>query len=397
VFVLPVKPAAAKAPPRPPRRVPLSARPSGASGKSAGALPELSELLEWTMEQRGSDVHIKVGSPPHVRIDGHLRAAPFPPVTAAATLKIADAILSPGKAADFEANAEVELAHSVPGVGRFRVHVFRQRGSVGLVFRRVPAGIPSFESLGLPAIVRRLADEERGLILVTGPTGAGKTTTVASMIDHINETRQVSIITIEDPVEVLHSDKQAIVSQREVGADTSDYATAMARVTRQDPDVIFIGELHDADTVRSALTAAENGHLVISTMRTTSAAETVTRVVDFFPPFQQRQAQLSLAAALRGVVSQRLLERADGKGRVPAVEVLVGTNRVFDRIADPDSVSETFDELIAEGEYHGMQTFDQSLLFLYQAGLISLRDAMSAAVHLDEFRIALKAAGFEPD
>ncbi|HZQ83615.1 MAG TPA: PilT/PilU family type 4a pilus ATPase, partial [Acidimicrobiales bacterium] len=291
----------------------------------------------------------------------------------------------------------VDFAHSVPGLGRFRVRAYRQRGSVGLVFRRVPPGIPSFETLGLPAVVRRMAEEDRGLLLVTGPTGSGKTSTVASMIDHINESRQCNIVTIEDPIEVLHVDKQAIVSQREVGTDTHDYAQAMSRVTGHDPDVIMVGELRDPDTVWAALTAAENGHLVISTMRTTNVTETLARIVDFFPPFQQRQARMTLASALRGVVSQRLLERADGRGRVPAVEVLVSTNRVFDRIADPDAPGDTLEEIIAEGEYHGMQTFDQGLLHLYAAGLISLRDALAAATHIDEFRIALKAAGFSAD
>ena len=310
------------------------------------------------MEQRGSDVHIKVGSVPHVRVDGHLRPSPSV-VTAAVTAKMAEAILSPAKAADFEANSEVDFAHSVPGVGRFRVHVPPAR----LRRSRVPSragGHPVVRVAG--AAGDRAPAGRRGAWsdLVTGPTGAGKTTTVASMIDHINETRQCSIVTIEDPIEVLHGDKKAIVSQREVGTDTHDYALAMSRVTRHDPDVIFVGELRDADTVWAALGAAENGHLVISTMRTSSAAETVARVADFFPPFQQRQARLTLAAALRGVVSQRLLERADGKGRVPAVEVLVATNRVFDRIAEPDTRGESIDELIAEGEYHGMQSFDQS-------------------------------------
>jgi len=393
VFVLPAKPTSAPA--RPARREPLRARPAASS--AAEGVPELAQLLEWTMEQGGSDLHVKVGSVPHVRIDGHLKPSPFPAVTAIVTERILAAIMPSDRGEDFDAAHEVDFAHSVPGLGRFRVHAYRQRGSVGLVFRRVPPGIPSFETLGLPAVVRRMAEEERGLLLVTGPTGAGKTSTVASMLDHINESRQCSILTIEDPIEVLHVDKQAIVSQREVGTDTHDYALAMERVTRHDPDVIMVGELRDAATMWAALTAAENGHLVISTMRTTSVVETLARVVDFFPPFQQRQARTTLASALRGVVSQRLLERADGKGRVPAVEVLVSTNRVFDRIIDPDGRGDSIEEIIAEGEYHGMQTFDQSLLHLYSAGLVSLRDALSAATHIDEFRIALKAAGFSAD
>src|SRR5581483_9521663 len=289
VFVLPAKPTSA--PSRPPRREPLKARPTAASTKTGAASPELTELLEWTMEQGGSDLHVKVGSVPHVRVDGRLKPPPFPAVTSAVTERVVAAIMPSDRGTDFEDAHEVDFAHSVPGLGRFSVHAYRQRGSVGLVFRRVPPGIPGFETLGLPAVVRRMAEEERGLLLVTGPTGAGKTTTVASMIDHINETRQCSILTIEDPIEVLHVDKQAIVSQREVGTDTHDYALAMSRVTRHDPDVIMVGELRDPDTVWSALTAAENGHLVISTMRTTNVTETLARIVDFFPTFQQRQAR----------------------------------------------------------------------------------------------------------
>jgi twitching motility protein PilT len=394
VFVLPAKPT--NAPARPARREPLRARPASSRTANDG-VPELTQLLEWTMEQRGSDLHVKVGSVPHVRVDGHLKPSPFPAVTSIVTERMLAAIMPADRGEDFDEAHEIDFAHSVPGLGRFRVHAYRQRGSVGLVFRRVPPGIPSFETLGLPTVVRRMAEEERGLLLVTGPTGAGKTTTVAAMLDHINESRQCSILTIEDPIEVLHVDKQAIVSQREVGTDTHDYALAMERVTRHDPDVIMVGELRDPATVWAALTAAENGHLVISTMRTTSVVETLARIVDFFPPFQQRQARTTLASALRGVVSQRLLERADGKGRVPAVEVLVSTNRVFDRIIDPDGPGDSIEEIIAEGEYHGMQTFDQGLLHLYAAGLVSLRDALSAATHIDEFRIALKAAGFSAD
>src|SRR5947208_9228146 len=231
-------------------------------------------------------------------------------------------------------HSEADFAHSVSGLGRFRVNVFRQRGSVGLVFRRVLPGIPSFETLGLPSVVRRLAEEPRGMVLVTGPTGSGKTTTIAAMIDHINETKGVNVVTIEDPIEVLHADKKAIINQREIGTDTNDYATAMRRVLRQDPDAIFIGEMRDPETVWAALAAAETGHLVLSTLHTTNATETVNRIVDFFPPFQQKQVRLTLASSLRGVISQRLLERADGSGRIPATHVLVTTAPISARIVD---------------------------------------------------------------
>src|SRR5688500_10078544 len=304
-------------------------------------------------------------------------------------------ILPKERADEFLATCESDFAYSVSGLGRFRVNVFRQRGSVGLVFRRVLPGTPSFESLGLPSVVRRLAEEPRGLVLVTGPTGAGKTTTIASMIDHINETRPVNIVTIEDPIEVLHTDKKALINQRELGSDTRDYQSAMKRVLRQDPDVIFIGEMRDPETVWAALSTAETGHLVLSTLHTTNATETINRIVDFFPPFQQKQVRLTLASSLVGVVSQRLLERADGKGRVPATEVLVSTGRIFDRIVDPEQGQESIEEIIADGEYYGMQTFDQSLFALYKNGLVGLRDAMAAASHPHDFRIALQQAGLD--
>jgi twitching motility protein PilT len=233
------------------------------------------------------------------------------------------------------------------------------------------------------------------MILVTGPTGSGKTTTIAAMIDHINETRAVNIVTVEDPIEVLHTDKKAIINQREIGTDTADYASAMKRVLRQDPDVIFIGEMRDPETVWAALSAAETGHLVLSTLHTTNATETVNRIVDFFPPFQQKQVRLTLASSLVGVASQRLLERADGKGRVPATETLVMTGRIFDRIVDPEQGQESIEDIIADGEYYGMQTFDQSLFALYKNGLVGLRDAMAAASHPHDFRIALQSAGLD--
>src|SRR2546423_2541614 len=353
---------------------------------------DLNDLLRYVMEQRASDLHIKVGSAPFVRIDGHLQATPSGIVNAADTERMAFAIMPKERADEFMTHSEADFAHSVAGMGRFRVNVFRQRGSVGLVFRRVLPGTLSFEALGLPPVVRRLAEEPRGMILVTGPTGSGKTTTIAAMIDHINESRAVNVVTIEDPIEVLHPDKKSIVNQREIGTDTLDYPAAMKRVLRQDPDVIFIGEMRDPETVWAALSAAETGHMVLSTLHTTNATETVNRIVDFFPPFQQKQVRLTLASSLRGVIGQRLLERADGKGRVPSVEVMVMTGRVFDRIVDPES-NESIEDVIADGEDYGMQTFDQSLFGLYQNGLVTLRDAMATASHPHDFRIALQQAG----
>jgi twitching motility protein PilT len=358
---------------------------------------DLDELLRYTVEHSGSDLHVKVGSAPHVRVDGQLLMSPFDTVTPADAERMAYAVLPRDRADEFEATSEADFAHTVAGLGRFRVNVFRQRGSVGLVFRRVLPGIPSFDALGLPTVVRRLAEEQRGMVLVTGPTGSGKTTTISAIIDHINCTRSCNVVTVEDPIEVLHTDKRALVNQREIGTDTKDYATAMRRVLRQDPDVIFIGEMRDPETVWAALAAAETGHLVLSTLHTTNAVETVNRVVDFFPPFQQKQVRLSLASSLKGVVSQRLLERSDREGRVPSVEVLVMTGRIFDRIVDPDAGgNDSIEEIIADGEYYGMQTFDQSLFSLFKAGAVDLRSAMAAASNPHDLRISLQQAGLLP-
>jgi twitching motility protein PilT len=263
-----------------------------------------------------------------------------------------------------------------------------------MVLRRVQASVPSLKEMGMPAVVSKLADEARGLVLVTGPTGSGKTTTLAGMVDHINATRAVNIMTIEDPIEVLHRNKMAMVAQREIGTDTRDYLQAMRRVLRQDPDVILIGEMRDSETVAAALSAAETGHLVLSTLHTVNATETINRIIDFFPPFQHHQIRLTLAACLKGVVSQRLLERGDGKGRVPAVEVMVVTGRIADRIVDPDSgQGETIEEMIADGEWYGMRTFDQSLFALYREGLVSLPQAMTAASKPHDFKLMLEKAG----
>jgi twitching motility protein PilT len=249
-------------------------------------------------------------------------------------------------------------------------------------------GIPSMEDLGLPPVIRRLSEERRGLVLVTGPTGSGKTTTLAAMIDHINDTEARHIVTIEDPIEVLHPDKKSIINQREVGADTTDFLGALKRALRQDPDVILIGEMRDPETVWAALSAAETGHLVFSTLHTMGAVETITRIIDFFPPFQQQQVRMSVATSLKGVISQRLLERADHDGRVPAMEVMVSTGRVFDKIADASQTHE-LDEIIADGEFYGMQTFDQSLLHLYEQGVVNRRDALATATNTHDLRLKM--------
>jgi len=358
---------------------------------------DLPAVLRYVVEQGASDLHIKVGSPPRVRINGELRMAPFPAVGPEECQELTDIILPPERLDEFKTTGEADFSLSVSGLGRFRCNAFRQRGTPGLVLRRVLPSALSATDLGLPPVVTRLAEEHRGLVLVTGPTGSGKTTTLAAMVDHINTNRAANIITIEDPIEVLHRDKMSIVSQREIGTDTTSWAQAMRRVLRQDPDVIVIGEMRDADTISAALAAGETGHLVLSSLHTTNATETINRIVDFFPPFQQRQVRISLASVLRGVISQRLVPRADGIGRVAAVEAMVNTGRIADRILDPGSGSgESIEDVIAEGEYHGMITFDQSLFNLFKAGEISLRAALQAATNPHDFRVALQTAGLLP-
>jgi len=291
----------------------------------------------------------------------------------------------------FKERGEVDFAYSVANVGRFRANVFRQRGSVSMVLRKLRFGGPSFDEIGLPDVVRTLADEHRGLILVTGPTGSGKTTTLAAMIGYLNATKPVHIVTVEDPIEVLHKDEVASINQREIGQDTNDFLSALRAALRQDPDVILIGEMRDTETVRAALQAAETGHLVMSTLHTQDATETVNRVIDFFPPHQQKQIRLSLAGTLRGIICQRLVPSVDG-GRIPALEILVNTGRVAERIADDEKTSE-IEEVVAEGGYYGMMTFDQALLHLIQEGRVSVEDAMQAVSSVHDFELALQQAG----
>ena len=358
-----------------------------------GQGPSFDELIAKAIAAKASDLHLKAGSPPCIRVDGQLHVlGEYPSLTAEDTERLAQAIVPPRRRQEFEQLNEADFAYTWPDGTRFRVNAFRQRGAAGVVLRRVIAHAPQFAELSLPPAVQRLADEQRGLVLVTGPTGAGKTTTLAAMIDHINRTRRCNIVTIEDPIEVLHQDKLSLINQREIGNDTEDYHSALRRVLRQDPDVIFIGEVRDRDAAWAGLAAAETGHLVLSTLHTRDATETINRFIDLFPQEQQRHIRVTLASSLRGVVSQRLLERADGKGRVPAVEVLINTGRVFDRIMDP-AQTHLIPQVIVEGEYYGMQTFDQSLFQLYKNGMVSLRDALAAASDPHDFRILLSQAG----
>jgi twitching motility protein PilT len=349
-------------------------------------------FLRSLVELAGSDLHCKVGSPPRLRMDGRLRRLEAPALTSEDTRNMADEVLRADLRQEFDAANEVDFAYSVPGLGRFRVNAFRARGAVGLVFRRVTIGAVPLEDLKLPDVVGRLALEHRGLVLVTGPTGSGKTTTLASMVDLINRTREVHIVTVEDPIEVLHEDKAGMVNQREVRVDTGDYAVALRAALRQDPDVILVGEMRDFETVKAAIAAAETGHFVLSTLHTTDAQETITRVIDFFPPHEQKQVRLSLAGALRGIICQRLVDRADGKGRIPVAEVCVNTGRVADAIVD-ETHAVAISDLIAEGAYYGMQTFDQHLLTLVRDGVVGMDDAMSAATRPHDLAVELRRIG----
>ncbi len=350
---------------------------------------DVNGLLRHMVEVGASDLHLKAGNVPFVRIDGELRPTTFPPLSAYETAQAAEALMSDHKRREFTQTNEADLGHTMAGVGRFRVNVFRQRGVVGLAIRRVRSEVPTVAELLLPPVIEELSNAPRGLILMTGPTGTGKTTTIASMIGHINRTRRAHIVTIEDPIEVVHDDDRAIIQQREIGLDTESYAAALRHVVRQDPDVIFVGEIRDPESALSAIQAAETGHLVISTMHTIDSTETINRLLDLFPASHQREVRTSFAGALRGIVSQRLVPRADGKGRVPVVEVLVATGRIYDRIISPEATGELRD-IIAEGAYYGMQTFDQALVKLVQEGLVSEEDAKIASSNPHDFALALE-------
>ncbi len=349
-------------------------------------------FLRALVELRGSDLHIKVGSPARVRIDGRLRKLQGDMMTPEDTQTIADEVMREDLRETFRRTSEADFAYSLAGVGRFRVNAFRSRGSVGLVFRRVSVGAIPLEDLGVPPVISQLALEPRGLVLVTGPTGSGKTTTLAGMVDHINSNRECHVVTIEDPIEVLHRDALSMINQREVRLDTADFSIALRAAMRQDPDVILVGEMRDAETVKAALAAAETGHFVMSTLHTTNAQETIARIIDFFPPHEQKQVRLSLAGSLRGIVCQRLVNRADGQGRCLAMEVCVNTGRVAAAISDPDKTN-TLTELIQEGAFYGMHTFDQHLTTLIRDGVVTLDDAMGAATSPHDLTVELRRLG----
>jgi twitching motility protein PilT len=355
----------------------------------------LAEALQYIVHNEGSDLHLKVASHPLARIHGHLhQLEQWERLAGEDTERVLREMLAehPQKLAEFEGSGEVDFSYAVEGLARFRVNAFRQRGSISIVARVIPFAVRTVTELGLPAVISELAEEERGLILLTGTTGSGKSTTLAAIIDHINETKSRHIVTIEDPIEYLHTDRNSIINQREVGMDTESFGRAMRRVLRQDPDVILIGEMRDEETVRTALSAAETGHLVLSTVHTLDAPETVNRVIDFFPLHEQNQARAMLAGTLKGVVSQRLVPTPDGNGRVCVCEILRMTGRARDMIMDPEQTGRLH-EVIMEGEYYGMQTFDQALLRHYQAGRVSMEDALRVASSPHDFKLLVVADG----
>jgi twitching motility protein PilT len=356
-------------------------------------IADLDRLLLKLEELDGSDLHVKAGAPPRMRVAGALRTLDDEPAfTADDTKRIAEAMMTETVLETFRTKHEADYAYSVPGTGRFRVNAYYQRSSTALAIRRVRAHPATAQELGLPPVVTQLAQEMRGLVLVTGPTGSGKTTSLAAMIDHINHLRACHIVTIEDPVEVLHKDDLAAIDQREVGFDTDSFSSAMRVVLRQDPDVILVGEMRDQETVAAALSAAETGHLVFSTLHTINATETINRIVDFFPPHQQTQIRISLAGSLQGIVCQRLIPTADGLGRVPALEVLVINGRIQQAIIDP-MLTGDIDGIVAEGAYYGMVTFDQSLAALLSTGRITLAEAMTTATNPHDLKVMLERQG----
>jgi twitching motility protein PilT len=353
---------------------------------------DIDAAMRALVERGGSDLHVKVGSPAMARVDGHL--GPLfeePPLDSADSQRAFEAIADEKTQREFAEEGEADFAHAIEGIGRFRVNAFRQRGSISIACRAIPFEVRGAAELGLPETVLKLAEASRGIVLLTGTTGSGKSTTLAAMIDHINATRARHIVTLEDPVEYLHADKMSIVNQREVGADTESFPRAMRRILRQDPDVILIGEMRDEETVRTALSAAETGHLVLSTLHTLDAPETINRILDFFPPHLQTQARVMLSTTLAGVISQRLVPGKDG-GRVPVAEVLVATGRVKDLILSPEETGK-ISEAIAEGGFYGMQTFDQDLLAHVAAGRISEEVAYETASSPHDFKLMLAAGG----
>jgi len=350
----------------------------------------IDELLQMAMSFGASDLHLRAGAYPVIRVNGELRPiSGINRLEQDETLEMAFSMMSNRQKLHFKEAYEVDIGYGVSGLGRFRVNIFQQRNSVGIVARVISDHIRSFSDLGLPPILSRIAEEQRGLILVTGTTGSGKSTTLSALVDHINQTRNCHIVTIEDPIEFLHKDKKSFITQREVDVDTRNFAEALRGSLRQDPDVILVGEMRDMETIETALVAAETGHLVLSTLHTLDASETLSRIINAFPPYQQKSVRIQLAGLLKAVVSQRLMKSARGHSRVPAVEVLISTPLIRDYILHEDKTSQVRDAIASGTSQYGMQTFDQSLFYLYQSGLITLEEALRGSTNPDEFRLRL--------
>jgi twitching motility protein PilT len=358
----------------------------------------IDELLSIAVERKASDLHLKVGNVPHLRLDGALTALDdLPRLTQEDVLDMAFSMMSNRQKAKFKETSEMDLAHGVSGLGRFRVNVFQQRGNVGMVLRVVPTKIRSLDELNMPPVIGSICEERRGMVLVTGTTGSGKSTTLASMIDRINTTRSDHIITVEDPIEYLHRDKKSFVNQREVEVDTHNFSVALRAALRQDPDLILVGEMRDLETIGTALLAAETGHMVYSTLHTLDAVETIQRIIAVFPPPEQKPVRMQLASTLKAVISQRLVRRADGIGRVPAVEVLIATAFVRDCIINPDKTRNIHEAISTGTSQYGMQTFDQSLYDLYSQKLITFEEALHQATNPDDFKLRVSGVSSSAD
>lgn len=353
-------------------------------------LTRIDDLLRMAMSFGASDLHLRAGSTPVIRVNGELRPlSGAPKLSQDETLEMAFSMMSNRQKQHFKDVFEVDIGYGVSGLGRFRVNIFQQRNSIGIVARVISDTVKNFADLGLPPILTSIADEMRGLVLVTGTTGSGKSTTLSAIVDYINEKRNCHIVTIEDPIEFLHKDKQSFITQREVDVDTRSFAEALRGTLRQDPDVILVGEMRDLETIETALVAAETGHLVLSTLHTLDAQETLTRIITAFPPFQQKSIRIQIAGLLKAVVSQRLMKSAGESGRIPAVEVLMSTPLIRDYILHEDKTPSIRDAISAGTSQYGMQTFDQSLFYLYTSGLIALEEALHGSTNPDEFRLRL--------
>lgn len=351
----------------------------------------IQDLLKRMVQRGASDLHLKVGNPPVMRLNGILQPmSDYPRLSRENTIEFASQILNKKQKQDFNENFEIDFAYSVAGLGRFRCNAFLQRGSIGIVFRSIPMKILTVEELRLPTVIKDLALEPRGMILVTGITGSGKSTTLASMIQHINSNKNVHIITIEDPIEYMHRDNKALINQREVGGDTKSFNSALRSALRQDPDVILVGEMRDRETIETAITAAETGHLVMSTLHTADAAGTVNRIISMFPAYQQDQVRLELAEVLRGTISMRLVRKKDGKGRVPAVEVMIATDIIRQAIIDSARTVRIPEYIEAGRSQYGMQSFDQALLELFRHGLIAYEEALLHCTRPGDFGLRVK-------